>query len=64
MAEEKHVQAARKIIRAQDRLLASYRTGRRPPDWVFAALDRYRPVWDAYMMDYDSRENNYEYHHH
>lgn len=47
--------SAEKIIKAQDRLLVAYRTGGRPPEWVFKDLDRFRPIWDAHITDMDSR---------
>lgn len=55
---EKALKAAEKIIKAQDRLLIAYRTGGRPPEWVFKDLDRNRGVWDAYQTDQDSRVNS------
>ena len=55
---EKALKAAGKIIKAQDRLLIAYRTGGRPPEWVFKDLDSSRAVWDAYQTDQDSRVNS------
>lgn len=31
-----------KALKAQSRLLAAYRTGGRPPEWVFDAIDKAR----------------------
>lgn len=31
-----------KVIKAQARLLVAYRTGGKPPEWVFKTLDRAR----------------------
>lgn len=52
---DKLLTAAQKIIKAQDRLLIAYRTGGRPPEWVFRDLEKYRGIWDVYQTDQDSR---------
>ncbi len=53
--DEKALKAARKIVKAQDRLLVAYRIGGQPPEWVFKDLERYRPEWDAYVTTEESR---------
>jgi len=42
MSESATVKLMEKTIKAQSRLLAAYRVGRQPPEWVFKALDNAR----------------------
>jgi hypothetical protein len=54
----KLLKSAEKVIRAQERLLVAYRTGGRPPEWVFRDLAQHKPAWDVYLMDQDSRKES------
>ena len=39
---EKHIKLLEETIKAQSRLLVSYRLGGKPPEWVFKTLDKAR----------------------
>jgi hypothetical protein len=41
-SSRKVIAELRQVIKAQERLLVSYRVGGRPPEWVFDVLDKWK----------------------